>query len=104
MEESLIYSLEEKLRFIEESNSMEELPPSVLPPSHKESYYFVSYSQRRTGAFRYHDVTFAQPCGVHLVDFLIRHAESMIQRSMGRVLKSVYYRIFNHNNPYIVKL
>jgi hypothetical protein len=46
VEESLVYSLEEKLRFIEESNSMEELPPSVLPPSHKESYYFVSYSHK----------------------------------------------------------
>ena len=33
-------SVEERIRLIEESSSMAELPPSVLPSSHRESSAF----------------------------------------------------------------
>ena len=37
---------EEKIRIIENTNSFAEVPMEVLPPSHRESYYFVSYSHK----------------------------------------------------------
>ncbi len=39
-------SLQEKLKLIESSASMADLPISALPPSHKENYYFISYSHK----------------------------------------------------------
>lgn len=37
---------EEKIQIIESTRSFAEVPAEVLPPSHKESYYFVSYSHK----------------------------------------------------------
>ena len=39
-------TLEEKIKIINETNSFDEIPLDVLPPSHKENYYFVSYSHK----------------------------------------------------------
>ena len=39
-------SVEEKIRIIEASQSFADIPPSAFPPSHKENYYFVSYSHK----------------------------------------------------------
>lgn len=39
-------TLEEKIRLIEESESFGDLPEDALPPSHRENYYFVSYSHK----------------------------------------------------------
>lgn len=39
-------SIEERIRIIEESHSFGEIPQDVMPPSHKENYYFVSYSHK----------------------------------------------------------
>lgn len=41
-----IMTLEEKIRLIEESESFGDLPEDALPPSHRENYYFVSYSHK----------------------------------------------------------
>lgn len=37
---------EEKIRIIEKSASFAEIPAEAMPPSHKENYYFVSYSHK----------------------------------------------------------
>jgi len=37
---------EERIKIIESTNSFDEIPLDVLPPSHKENYYFVSYSHK----------------------------------------------------------
>ena len=39
-------TLEEKIRLIDESESFADLPEDALPPSHRENYYFVSYSHK----------------------------------------------------------
>ena len=39
-------SLEEKIRLIEASNSFADIPQDAFPKSHKENYYFVSYSHK----------------------------------------------------------
>lgn len=41
-----MYTLDEKLAIIQSSNSMLDLNKDVLPPAHKEDYYFVSYSHK----------------------------------------------------------
>ena len=39
-------TLQEKLKIIENSNSLLELDKEVLPKVHRENYYFVSYSHK----------------------------------------------------------
>ena len=39
-------TIEEKIRLIEQCASMADVPQGVLPKSHKENYYFVSYSHK----------------------------------------------------------
>ena len=39
-------NIEEKIKIISESKSFSEIPVEVLPSSHKENYYFVSYSHK----------------------------------------------------------
>ena len=39
-------SIEERIRIIEESSSFADIPQDVMPPSHKENYYFISYSHK----------------------------------------------------------
>lgn len=39
-------TIEEKIRLIETSSSFAEVPAEAMPASHKENYYFVSYSHR----------------------------------------------------------
>ncbi|MBR4420461.1 MAG: leucine-rich repeat protein [Clostridia bacterium] len=39
-------TIEEKIRIIENTNSFAEIPLEVFPSSHKENYYFVSYSHK----------------------------------------------------------
>ena len=39
-------SIEERIRIIEESSSFADIPQDVMPLSHKENYYFVSYSHK----------------------------------------------------------
>ena len=39
-------SLQEKIDLILNSNSLNEVPREALPSSHKEEYYFVSYSHK----------------------------------------------------------
>ena len=41
-----MYTLEEKIRLIEESNSMLDLNEDILPKAFKEDYYFISYSHK----------------------------------------------------------
>ena len=41
-----MFTLEEKIRIIERSNSMLDLNKDVLPEAHRENYYFVSYSHK----------------------------------------------------------
>ena len=41
-----MFSLQEKLRIIENSNSLLDLNSDVLPKVHRENYYFVSYSHK----------------------------------------------------------
>ena len=39
-------SLQEKIDLILNSNSLNDVPREALPSSHKEDYYFVSYSHK----------------------------------------------------------
>lgn len=39
-------TVEEKIRIIEASQSFADIPLNAFPPSHKENYYFVSYSHK----------------------------------------------------------
>lgn len=39
-------TIEEKIKIIEESNSFGDIPLDALPSSHKDNYYFVSYSHK----------------------------------------------------------
>ncbi|MBR7160210.1 MAG: leucine-rich repeat protein [Clostridia bacterium] len=39
-------TIEEKLNIIESSNSLADIPIDAYPPSHRENYYFVSYSHK----------------------------------------------------------
>lgn len=39
-------TLEERIKIIEDTSSFDEIPLDVLPPSHKDNYYFVSYSHK----------------------------------------------------------
>ena len=41
-----MYTLEEKIALIEESNSFLDLNKEIMPKAHKEDYYFVSYSHK----------------------------------------------------------
>ena len=39
-------TIEERIKAIENSNSLTDLSSDVLPKSHQEDYYFVSYSHK----------------------------------------------------------
>lgn len=39
-------TIEEKIKLIDESHSFAEIPLEAMPTSHKENYYFVSYSHK----------------------------------------------------------
>ncbi len=39
-------TLEERIKIIEQTSSFDEIPLDVLPSSHKDNYYFVSYSHK----------------------------------------------------------
>ncbi len=39
-------TIDEKINLIENSTSFAEIPADALPPSHKDNYYFVSYSHK----------------------------------------------------------
>lgn len=39
-------TIDEKIRIIENSASFADIPSDALPPSHKDNYYFVSYSHK----------------------------------------------------------
>ena len=41
-----MYTLEQKIQIIENSNSFADLNKEVLPRAYKEDYYFVSYSHK----------------------------------------------------------
>ena len=41
-----MYTLEEKIALIEQSNSFLDLNKDIMPSAHKENYYFVSYSHK----------------------------------------------------------
>lgn len=58
-------TLQEKMRLIEESTSMAELPVEALPASHKENYYFVSYSHKDYKMVL-RDILCLQEMGIHI--------------------------------------
>lgn len=56
---------EEKIRIIEATNSFDEIPLDVFPKSHKEDYYFVSYSHKDYKAV-FADILRLEECGINI--------------------------------------
>ncbi|MBP3437603.1 MAG: leucine-rich repeat protein [Clostridia bacterium] len=58
-------TLQERLKLIEESTSMADLPVEALPASHKENYYFVSYSHKDYKMV-FRDILRFEEMGIHI--------------------------------------
>ena len=60
-----MYTLEQKIKLIEQSNSFADLNQEVMPKAYKEDYYFVSYSHKDYKKVM-KDILLLEDCGINI--------------------------------------